>query len=167
MCIYVLSVFRSVCIVYNKYLACLYIVSPALWIRQSQPRCCSSVSLHIVHINGLLIIKVVITYSLILGRGCLSRYGFFLKFPMILFSQGVSYSGFLWDSSSGVDLRDAALLEPPVVNGNGNNTSPRHYLAHFSVSNDWFPKQTVAFSVFSLLSSLLLWGFFSLLKAYK
>lgn len=51
-----------------------------------------------------------------------------------IYSQGVSYSGFLWDSSSGVDLRDAAVLEPPVVNGNGNNSSPRLYLAHFTVS---------------------------------
>lgn len=55
-------------------------------------------------------------------------------FPMILFSQGVSYSGFLWDSSSGIDLKDAAVLESPVVNGNGNHTYPRLYLAHFCVS---------------------------------
>lgn len=53
---------------------------------------------------------------------------------MILFSQGVSYSGFLWDSSSGIDLKDAAVLESPVVNGNGNHTYPRLYLAHFCVS---------------------------------
>lgn len=51
---------------------------------------------------------------------------------MILFSQGVSYAGFLWDSLSGVDLKDAAVLEPPVVNG--NSAPPRLYLAHFSVS---------------------------------
>lgn len=54
---------------------------------------------------------------------------------MILLFQGVSYSGFLWDASSGIDLKDAAVLEPPVVNGNGNHTYPRPYLAHFSVSN--------------------------------
>ncbi len=59
---------------------------------------------------------------------------------MILFSQGVSYSGFLWDSSSGIDLKDAAVLESPVVNGNGNHTYPQLYLAHFSVRNDWFSK---------------------------
>lgn len=55
---------------------------------------------------------------------------------MILFSQGVSYSGFLWDSSSGIDLKDVAALDSPVVNGNGSHAHPRLYLAHFSVSND-------------------------------
>jgi len=54
-------------------------------------------------------------------------------FPMILLFQGASYSGFLWDTSSGIDLKDAAVLESPVVNGNGNHASPRLYLAHFSV----------------------------------
>ncbi|TNN78968.1 Endonuclease/exonuclease/phosphatase family domain-containing protein 1 [Liparis tanakae] len=50
-------------------------------------------------------------------------------------SKGASYSGFLWDTSSGVDLKDAAVLESPVVNGNGNHASPRLYLAHFSVGS--------------------------------
>lgn len=59
----------------------------------------------------------------------------FDSFPIIVLSQGLTYTGFLWDSSSGVDLRDAAVLEPPVVNGNGNNSSPGVYLAHFSVRN--------------------------------
>ncbi|KAM8766434.1 endonuclease/exonuclease/phosphatase family domain-containing protein 1 isoform 2-T2 [Acanthopagrus schlegelii] len=49
------------------------------------------------------------------------------------FSKGASYSGFLWDSSSGIELRDAAVLDPPVVNGNRNHTYPKLYLAHFSV----------------------------------
>ncbi|XP_030267810.1 endonuclease/exonuclease/phosphatase family domain-containing protein 1 isoform X2 [Sparus aurata] len=48
-------------------------------------------------------------------------------------SKGASYSGFLWDSSSGIDLRDVAVLDPPVVNSNGNHTYPKLYLAHFSV----------------------------------
>uniref|UniRef100_A0A3Q1EHD8 Endonuclease/exonuclease/phosphatase family domain-containing protein 1 n=1 Tax=Acanthochromis polyacanthus TaxID=80966 RepID=A0A3Q1EHD8_9TELE len=48
-------------------------------------------------------------------------------------SKGASYSGFLWDSSSGVDLKDAVVLESPVVNGNGNHTYPRLYLAHFLI----------------------------------
>lgn len=50
-------------------------------------------------------------------------------------SKGVSFSGFLWDSSSGVDLRDAALLEPPVVNGNSNHSSPQLYRAHFTLGS--------------------------------
>ena len=56
---------------------------------------------------------------------------------MILCSQGVSYSGFLWDSSSGIDLKDASVLDAPVVNGNGHHTYPLLYLAHFIVSNDF------------------------------
>ncbi|XP_034021422.1 endonuclease/exonuclease/phosphatase family domain-containing protein 1, partial [Thalassophryne amazonica] len=50
-------------------------------------------------------------------------------------NERASYSGFLWDSSSGIDLKDAAFLTPPVVNGNGNHSSPRFYLAHFSVGS--------------------------------
>ncbi|XP_056877004.1 endonuclease/exonuclease/phosphatase family domain-containing protein 1 [Takifugu flavidus] len=50
-------------------------------------------------------------------------------------SKGAGYTGFLWDSLSGVDLRDAAVVEPPVVNGNGNSSSPRLYLAHFSIGS--------------------------------
>ncbi|KAG8005006.1 Endonuclease/exonuclease/phosphatase family domain-containing protein 1 [Nibea albiflora] len=50
-------------------------------------------------------------------------------------SKGLSYSGFLWDTSSGVELRDASVLDSPVVNGNGNHTCPRLYLAHFSVGS--------------------------------
>ncbi|KAK2830020.1 hypothetical protein Q5P01_017951 [Channa striata] len=49
-------------------------------------------------------------------------------------SKGVSYSGFLWDSSS-VDLQDIAVLESPAVNGNGNHTYPRLYLAHCFVGS--------------------------------
>ncbi|TDH04469.1 hypothetical protein EPR50_G00152970 [Perca flavescens] len=50
-------------------------------------------------------------------------------------SKGVSYSGFLWDTTSGIDLKDAAVQESPVVNDNGNHSYPRLYLAHFSVGS--------------------------------
>lgn len=56
-------------------------------------------------------------------------------FPMILCFQGMSYSGFLWDSSSGIDLKDATVLESPAANGNGSHAHPRLYLAHFYVSS--------------------------------
>lgn len=52
-----------------------------------------------------------------------------------LSSQGDSYSGFLWDSLSGVDLKDAAVLEPAVANGNSHASPLGLYLAHFSVSS--------------------------------
>ncbi|KAM9306888.1 endonuclease/exonuclease/phosphatase family domain-containing protein 1 isoform 1-T1 [Pholidichthys leucotaenia] len=50
-------------------------------------------------------------------------------------SKGVSYSGFLWDSSSGIELKNASVLESPVVNGNGNHAYPQLYLAHFSMGS--------------------------------
>ncbi|XP_055732879.1 endonuclease/exonuclease/phosphatase family domain-containing protein 1-like isoform X2 [Salvelinus fontinalis] len=53
--------------------------------------------------------------------------------PTGLSNKGVSYSGFLWDSSSGIDLKDASVLESPVVNGNGKHARP--YLAHFYIGS--------------------------------
>ncbi|KAJ3609177.1 hypothetical protein NHX12_023701 [Muraenolepis orangiensis] len=50
-------------------------------------------------------------------------------------SKGRSYSGFLWESSSGIDLRDAAVLETSVVNGNGHHVHPLPYLAHFLIGS--------------------------------
>ncbi|XP_006635837.1 endonuclease/exonuclease/phosphatase family domain-containing protein 1 [Lepisosteus oculatus] len=47
--------------------------------------------------------------------------------------KGAEFAGFLWDSSCGIELKDAALLESPAVNGNGRQAHPRPYLAHFSV----------------------------------
>ncbi|KAG7256469.1 hypothetical protein CRUP_013082 [Coryphaenoides rupestris] len=44
-------------------------------------------------------------------------------------SKGRSYSGFLWESSSGIDLKDAAVLDTSVGNGNHPHLLP--YLAHF------------------------------------
>ncbi|XP_038827560.1 endonuclease/exonuclease/phosphatase family domain-containing protein 1-like [Salvelinus namaycush] len=55
--------------------------------------------------------------------------------PTGLFNKGVSYSGFLWDSSSGIHLKDASVLESPVVNGNWMHPHPRPYLAHFYVGS--------------------------------
>ncbi|XP_029101734.1 endonuclease/exonuclease/phosphatase family domain-containing protein 1-like isoform X2 [Scleropages formosus] len=43
------------------------------------------------------------------------------------------FCGFLWDSSSGIELKDATLMENVFVNGNGGHAYPRPYLAHFSV----------------------------------
>ena len=52
--------------------------------------------------------------------------------PSFLCFQGSSYSGFLWESSSGIDLKDAAVLGTSVGNGNGTHALP--FLAHFLVS---------------------------------
>ncbi|XP_029022290.1 endonuclease/exonuclease/phosphatase family domain-containing protein 1 isoform X2 [Betta splendens] len=48
-------------------------------------------------------------------------------------NKGVSYSGFLWDSSSGIDLRNTVLLESPAVDR--NSTSSPLYLANFFVGS--------------------------------
>ncbi|XP_014347704.1 endonuclease/exonuclease/phosphatase family domain-containing protein 1 [Latimeria chalumnae] len=45
----------------------------------------------------------------------------------------VEYAGFLWDTSSGIQLKESALLENPQTNGNGKHTFPRPYIAHFKV----------------------------------
>ncbi|XP_029370186.1 endonuclease/exonuclease/phosphatase family domain-containing protein 1 isoform X2 [Echeneis naucrates] len=49
--------------------------------------------------------------------------------------KGMTYSGFLWDTSSGIDLKDIAILESPAVNSNKNQPCPRHYMAHFFVGS--------------------------------
>ncbi|KAK0147611.1 Endonuclease/exonuclease/phosphatase family domain-containing protein 1 [Merluccius polli] len=50
-------------------------------------------------------------------------------------SKGRSYCGFLWDSSSGIALREAAVLETSVVNGNSNPSHHLPYLAHFLIGS--------------------------------
>ncbi|MBN3304535.1 endonuclease/exonuclease/phosphatase family domain-containing protein 1 [Amia ocellicauda] len=47
--------------------------------------------------------------------------------------KGVEFSGFLWESSTGIELKNVALLESPAVNGNGKQTYPRPYIAHFNI----------------------------------
>jgi len=53
-------------------------------------------------------------------------------FAVIL--QVTEYSGFLWDSSSGIEMKDATVLENSATNGNGKHPHPRPYLGHFYVS---------------------------------
>lgn len=50
-----------------------------------------------------------------------------------LLPQGAGLLGFLWDSSAGVELRDAALQESWPGNGLGRATGPCPYLARFKV----------------------------------
>lgn len=49
-------------------------------------------------------------------------------------SQHVEYSGFLWDTTSGIELKDATSHEnahnPP---SNGRHSYPHLYIAHFKV----------------------------------
>lgn len=50
-------------------------------------------------------------------------------------SKGASYLGFLWDASAGIDLKDAAVLEASVTNGNGSTAAPQLYRGHFTVGS--------------------------------
>nr|XP_056713496.1 endonuclease/exonuclease/phosphatase family domain-containing protein 1 [Euleptes europaea] len=47
--------------------------------------------------------------------------------------KGVEYSGFLWDVSAGVELKDATIYENTHTNGNGRQAYPQPYVAHFKV----------------------------------
>ncbi|XP_066532003.1 endonuclease/exonuclease/phosphatase family domain-containing protein 1 isoform X2 [Hoplias malabaricus] len=48
-------------------------------------------------------------------------------------NKGPEYSGFLWDSSAGVELKDASVLA--TVNGNGNHSQPKPFLGHFYIGS--------------------------------
>ncbi|XP_048085196.1 LOW QUALITY PROTEIN: endonuclease/exonuclease/phosphatase family domain-containing protein 1 [Alosa alosa] len=50
-------------------------------------------------------------------------------------SKGAHYSGFLWDSSCGIELKEAAILENPVTNGNGKQGHCLPYLGRFYVGS--------------------------------
>lgn len=44
------------------------------------------------------------------------------------------FSGFLWDCSSGIEMKDSAVLESFTTNGNGN-PHPQPYLGHFYIGS--------------------------------
>ncbi|KAF5892410.1 endonuclease/exonuclease/phosphatase family domain-containing protein 1, partial [Clarias magur] len=50
-------------------------------------------------------------------------------------SNGSEYSGFLWDSSAGIQLKEAEVLESAAANGNGNDAQPKAYLGHFYIGS--------------------------------
>ncbi|CAL9691171.1 unnamed protein product [Knipowitschia caucasica] len=50
-------------------------------------------------------------------------------------SKGKSFSGFMWDSSSGIDLKEATIPESAVTNGNGTQGQPGLYKARFTVGS--------------------------------
>lgn len=57
--------------------------------------------------------------------------------PATQLQKGAGFSGFLWDTSAGVELRDAASQESSPGNGHGRPSGPSPYLARFKVgSND-------------------------------
>ncbi|XP_072531720.1 endonuclease/exonuclease/phosphatase family domain-containing protein 1 [Salminus brasiliensis] len=50
-------------------------------------------------------------------------------------NEGSEYSGFLWDSSAGIELKDAVVIDNAATNGNGNHGQTKPYLAHFYIGS--------------------------------
>ncbi|XP_048849378.1 LOW QUALITY PROTEIN: endonuclease/exonuclease/phosphatase family domain-containing protein 1-like [Brienomyrus brachyistius] len=44
-----------------------------------------------------------------------------------------AFSGFLWNSAAGIELKDALILESPRANSNGKPAHPQPYLARFKI----------------------------------
>ncbi|KAJ7415805.1 Endonuclease/exonuclease/phosphatase family domain-containing protein 1 [Willisornis vidua] len=64
-------------------------------------------------------------------RGCWK--GVVSEKPSGQLHKGVEYSGFLWDTTAGIELKDASSQESVQTNGNGRHSYPHPYLAHFKV----------------------------------
>ncbi|XP_042331297.1 endonuclease/exonuclease/phosphatase family domain-containing protein 1 isoform X2 [Sceloporus undulatus] len=47
--------------------------------------------------------------------------------------KNVEHSGFLWDTTAGIELKDVAFQENSQTNGNGRHPCPQPYIAHFKV----------------------------------
>ncbi|XP_023569200.1 endonuclease/exonuclease/phosphatase family domain-containing protein 1 isoform X2 [Octodon degus] len=56
--------------------------------------------------------------------------------PSSQLQKGAGYSGFLWDTAAGVELRDAPGQESPPSNGHGRPPAPSPYLAKFKVGSN-------------------------------
>ncbi|KAM4705336.1 endonuclease/exonuclease/phosphatase family domain-containing protein 1 [Rhinophrynus dorsalis] len=46
------------------------------------------------------------------------------------------YSGFVWDTTAGIELKNVSLQENPQTNGNGKHSYPQAYIAHFKVGTN-------------------------------
>ncbi|KAH1178012.1 hypothetical protein KIL84_011714, partial [Mauremys mutica] len=64
-------------------------------------------------------------------RGCWK--GVVSEKPSGELHKGVEYSGFLWDTTAGIELKDASSQENAHTNGNGKHAYPHPYLAHFKI----------------------------------
>ncbi|XP_032092553.1 endonuclease/exonuclease/phosphatase family domain-containing protein 1 isoform X1 [Thamnophis elegans] len=45
----------------------------------------------------------------------------------------VEYSGFLWDTTAGIELKEATFSEGPYTNGSGKQVHPHPYIAYFKI----------------------------------
>ncbi|XP_040518557.1 endonuclease/exonuclease/phosphatase family domain-containing protein 1 [Gallus gallus] len=64
-------------------------------------------------------------------RGCWK--GVVSEKPSGQLPKGVEYCGFLWDTTAGIELKDASSQENVQTNGNGRHSYPHPYIAHFKV----------------------------------
>ncbi|KAL4629667.1 endonuclease/exonuclease/phosphatase family domain-containing protein 1-like [Arapaima gigas] len=55
--------------------------------------------------------------------------------PTSQFPKGPVFSGFLWNSTCGIDLKEAVLLESLVSNGNGRHSHRRPFLGRFTIGS--------------------------------
>uniref|UniRef100_A0A8C5MXF7 Endonuclease/exonuclease/phosphatase family domain-containing protein 1 n=1 Tax=Leptobrachium leishanense TaxID=445787 RepID=A0A8C5MXF7_9ANUR len=51
-------------------------------------------------------------------------------------NERVEYSGFLWDTSAGIELKNVTLQENQQTNGNSKHVSTYPYIAHFKVGSN-------------------------------
>ncbi|MEE6465742.1 hypothetical protein FKM82_006671 [Ascaphus truei] len=51
-------------------------------------------------------------------------------------NEKAEYSGFLWDTTAGIELKNVTLQENPHTNGNGKHIYPQPYIAHFKVGTN-------------------------------
>lgn len=53
--------------------------------------------------------------------------------PLSSPNKKTTYSGYLWDTTAGIELKNVSLQESPQTNGNGKHTYLQPYIAHFKV----------------------------------
>lgn len=73
--------------------------------------------------------------------------------PSSQLQKGARYSGFLWDTAAGVELRDAAWQENSPSNGHGRPLAPSPYLAKFKVGSNEVTLVNLHLATLSLLAT--------------
>lgn len=73
--------------------------------------------------------------------------------PSSQLQKGARYSGFLWDTAAGVELRDAAWQESSPSNGHGRPLAPSPYLAKFKVGSNEVTLVNLHLATLSLLAT--------------
>ncbi|KAM4687679.1 endonuclease/exonuclease/phosphatase family domain-containing protein 1 [Discoglossus pictus] len=56
--------------------------------------------------------------------------------PSCYVNEKAEYSGFLWDTTAGIELKNAIIQENAQTNGNGKHTYPQPYIGYFKVGTN-------------------------------